>query len=224
VLLILTGDIQIGKTRWLVRLIDELGRYGVPVAGVVAPGVWRERADDEVAAAVSAGYERRRLAGSGRYEKLGIDNVLLPQRERVTFARRHDIAAAEGLIDPESQSERAQLGWVMPDEAIERVDRHFEKLIAHADDAAPKAGLLVVDELGRLELMRGGGLVHALDLLGRGPTARWPHALTVVRADLYPLAEKRLADAWGGRLEAIGPDDASRERVLGLFGIDPTTR
>ena len=47
-LFLLTGDVQIGKTRWLERLAAELAGDGVPVAGVLAPGVWRVREPHEV--------------------------------------------------------------------------------------------------------------------------------------------------------------------------------
>ena len=40
-LYILTGEIQTGKTRWLQALIDKLAEKGVPLEGVLAPGVWR---------------------------------------------------------------------------------------------------------------------------------------------------------------------------------------
>ncbi|MFR8830425.1 MAG: hypothetical protein ACLVHC_03640, partial [Eggerthella lenta] len=69
-LFLLTGDVQIGKTRWLERLAAELSGDGVQVAGVLAPGVWRVREPHEVPG-------ERGLAGEGRFEKLGIDNVLL---------------------------------------------------------------------------------------------------------------------------------------------------
>ena len=103
-LFLLTGDVQIGKTRWLERLAAELAGDGVPVAGVLAPGVWRVREPHEVPG-------ERGLAGEGRFEKLGIDNVLLPGGERVPFARRRDLALAEGSFDPTSQSASAQLAW-----------------------------------------------------------------------------------------------------------------
>lgn len=73
-------------------------------------------------------------------------------------------------------------------------------------------GLTVVDELGRLELLRGRGLVHALELLERGPSAAWPHAIAVVRRDLVPAARERLVGAWGD-VVAVGPDDESASMV-----------
>ena len=62
-LFILTGDIRTGKTTWLEARVHELETAGVPVRGVLAPGVWRDG------------------------EKVGIENVLLPSRERVLLAK-----------------------------------------------------------------------------------------------------------------------------------------
>ena len=202
-LFLLTGDVQIGKTRWLERLASELYAEGCEVAGVVAPGVWR-------------------AAGEGGFEKLGIDNVLLPDGERVAFARRRDLARAEGSLDPESQSEAAQLAWHISDDALARVNAHFgliaEGMCGGAEEGEARPRLLVVDELGRLELERGCGLVAATELLARGATARFPHALAVVRDWLLPRAFERFGAAWGGA-RAISPDDEARGLVRAACGF-----
>ena len=248
-LFLLTGDVQIGKTRWLGALADELAGEGVAVAGVLAPGVWRERAPHEASG-------ERGLAGEGRFEKLGIDNVLLPAGERVAFARRRDLALAEGSFDPTSQSAAAQLAWEISDDAIARVNAHFDALArrdarrAHPESpenpesagnparmfhvkhsfaqtdvsretfraGEPRPGLLVVDELGRLELMRDGGLTAATALLERGPASGFPHALAVVRDWLCPCAEERFAAAWGGA-EVLAPDERARALVRAACGL-----
>lgn len=263
-LFFLTGDVQIGKTRWLDRTIGELARAGVPSAGVLAPGVWRERAEGEGAPACAA-------AGAGRYEKLGIDNVLLPQGERVAFARRRDLAAREGSYRPGSQSAAAQLVWEIDDAAIARVNAHFDRLAAgvgdggnlaaaagaqgggegagacgrvlapagavHGGDSAAVAGaasngeaqppagtpaarggLLVVDELGQLELLRGGGLSSAVALLQAGPSARFPHAVAVVRDWLLEQADGLLAEAWPERA-SIAPGEDARRALRTAFGL-----
>ena len=242
-LFLLTGDVQIGKTRWLGALADELAGEGVAVAGVLAPGVWRERAPHEASG-------ERGLAGEGRFEKLGIDNVLLPAGERVAFARRRDLALAEGSFDPTSQSAAAQLAWEISDDAIARVNAHFDALARrdarHANPESPadparmfhvkhsfaqtdvsretfragetRPGLLVVDELGRLELMRDGGLTAATALLERGPASGFPHALAVVRDWLCPCAEERFAAAWGGA-EVLAPDERARALVRAACGL-----
>ena len=206
----------------------------------MAPGVWRKR---RCGTALSAGELAVGSRAESSFEKLGIDNVLLPGGERVPFARRVDLACQAGAYDSRSQSARAGLGWAIDDAAIARANAHFRELAAKAGpeiEAAESVGssvsgvrsadpsladarqhvasLLIVDELGRLELMRGEGLVEAMALLDRGPTRAFPHALVVVREDLLPLAHKRLAPAWGAP-EPIRPDDAGVDRVRAALGM-----
>ena len=207
-LFLLTGEVQSGKTRWLCQVVDDLARSGVPCAGVLAPGVWH-------------GTEE-----PGRFEKRGIDNVLLPGGERVPFARRNDLAQAAGSFDPESQSARARLAWHIADEALARVNAHFEGL-ARAGDTPDETGApdapwspsrLVVDELGRLELMEGGGLTAALALLERGPSPCFPHALAVVRPWLADTAEGLLSETWGEAVRIAAGEEA-RRRLFAAFGL-----
>lgn len=199
VLFILTGDIQIGKTRWLESTCQKLASDGIPCAGVVAPGVWvpSEQGD------------------ANGFEKLGIDNLLLPQGERITFARRRDLAQAEGTFDPNSQSAQMQLGWEISDEAISQVNAHFDRIDARSRQNE-RQSLLVVDELGRLELMRNQGLTSALALLDEGPNSAFPHALIVVRDVLVDLACERFAPAWGDPA-LIGPTQDAEGAIHRAF-------
>lgn len=201
-LFLLTGEVQIGKTRWLESLVTELADRGVPCAGVLAPGRWVPSEGEH--------------ADENGYEKLGIDNVLLPDGERISFARRGDLARADGTFDEESQAAKAELAWHIDDAAIDRVNAHFNEIATHASVAAP--GLLIVDELGRLEIWRGGGLTSAMALLAQGPTAAFPHALAVVRDYLLDDAEALLAEAWPDRCR-IKPNDAAREAILAAFEV-----
>lgn len=245
-LFVLTGEVQTGKTRWLGRLAARLAAEGVRCAGVLAPGVWRPRAEG---AALSAEDLHAGGRAEGAFEKLGIDNVLLPCGERIPFARRADLARDAGAFDCASQSARAGLGWAIDDAAIARVNAHFRELAAEAGAAAEigeagvagrfdsgpvpadpsqvppcpvpcpsAASLLVVDELGRLELVRGEGLIEAMALLDRGPTPAFPHALVVVREDLLPIARERLAPAWGV-LRSIRPDEEGVDQVRAALGV-----
>lgn len=204
-LFLLTGEVQIGKTRWLEGLVADLAERGVPCAGVLAPGQW----------VASAG---ERTDGNG-YEKLGINNVLLPGGERIPFACRSDLARADGTFDEDSQAARAELAWHISDVAIEHVNAHFEKLRSLAcaeSEGSPRLrcpGLLVVDELGRLEIWRGGGLTEAVALLAEGPSAAFPHALVVVRDYLADEAEALLAEAWPDRMR-IAPNKEGQVAVL----------
>ena len=198
-LFILTGDIQIGKTRWLESTCQKLAADGIPCAGVVAPGVWvpSEHGD------------------ANGFEKLGIDNLLLPQGECITFARRRDLAQAEGTFDPNSQSAQMQLGWEISDEAISQVNAHFDRIAARAHQNE-RQSLLVVDELGRLELMRNQGLTSALTLLDEGPSSAFPNALIVVRDVLVDLARERFAPAWGDPA-LVGPTQVAEETIRRAF-------
>lgn len=208
-LYILTGDVQIGKTRWLQALVRDLEARGAVCDGVIAPGVWRE---DE----------------AGGFDKLGIDNELLPTHEVVHFARRDDLARAESTFDANAQSAKAMLRWHISDEAIWKVNAHFDALIeaakvpqtvdmpecacVHAD---PAKRMLIIDELGRLELLRNEGLTSAMELLKHGPEERYECALLVARDmfDLPHLAEMRFAAAWGGS-KRISPTDEARNEVV----------
>lgn len=201
-LFLLTGEVQIGKTRWLESLVTELADYGVSCVGVLAPGQWVPSEGEH--------------ADANGFEKLGIDNVLLPSGERIPFARRGDLARADGTFDEESQAAKAELAWYIDDAAIARVNAHFNEIATHASAAAP--GLLIVDELGRLEIWRGGGLTSAMALLAQGPTTAFPHALVVVRDYLLDAAEALLAEAWLDHCR-IKPNDAAREAILGAFKV-----
>ncbi len=220
----LTGGIQTGKTRWLERLIDRLEAQGLPCAGVVAPGVWRRHAVRETASASGDGANELE-----NFEKLGIDNVLLPCGLCISFARRASLAQAEGTFNKNSQSARAGLGWAIDDEAIKQVNTHFAALACQAneademDEASTLPSLLIVDELGRLELLRGEGLSEAMSLLNRGPSKAFPHALVVVREDLLICAREILEPAWGGMV-VIFPDEDSAERVCQAMGCSGIVR
>lgn len=202
-LFFLTGDIQSGKTRWIERVLGDLRANGIGIAGVLAPGVWHDKGPD----------------ASPRYEKLGIDNVLLPQGERIPFARRDDLAKLEGRFDENSQAAKAQLHWAIDDSALARVNDHLDKLATRASDAG-NPSLLVIDELGRLELLRGEGLVAALHMLDAGATQAFPHALVIVRTDLLEQARTRFADApWNG-MRSIHADGEGERVLRAAFGLE----
>lgn len=227
-LFLLTGDVQIGKTRWLEKLCGDLAAAGVCVAGVIAPGQWVPRAEGQPGG--KHGFD-----GEGRFEKLGIDNVLLPQGERIVFARRRDLAEGDQPFAQGEQAKAAQLAWAISDEAIAQVNNHFAMLakmgqrhcpfvpfgaVSASEKLAPviaPGSFLVVDELGRLELLRGCGLTNAVALLDAGPTPTFPHALAVVRETLLDQAISRFAPAWE-EPQPIAPGDEARQLILNTFG------
>ena len=131
-------------------------------------------------------------------EKMGIQNVLLPSHERVLLATPAEDGCSTGL------------GWEFNTEALARVNAHLAELATASDEAQP--GLLVIDEVGPLELRRGGGLTAALKLLDAGPTPAWPHALVIVRSSLAEEIVERLRPIWGS-VKLIGPDEAGASRL-----------
>ena len=189
-LYLLTGDVQIGKTRWLDRLIGELADDGVPCYGVVAPGVWVE----------SSGPN----ANEHGFEKLGIDNRLLPSGKTLRFADRIDIAKANGTFDATSEAGKVQLGWHIYDDAMGEVNEYLATIPELCREGDSRRGFLVIDELGRLELNHNGGLTEAVKLMEAGPQGCIADALLVVRETLAAKAEERFASAWGG-CKAIAP-------------------
>ena len=222
-LFILTGDVQTGKSRWLAALLADLAAQGVPCFGVLAPGVWVKRDADKPGTAADRG-----VTGEGAYEKVAIENVLLPEGERIEFGRRVDLlgvdaadlgdsacrAAAEGGC---ALSAKTGLVWEISDAAVARVNAHFEG-IADQDAVCERPGLLVVDEVGRLELSRGEGLVSAVAVLEAGATPRFPHALIVVRRSLADRAQERFADAWGGAV-LLAPGVEAQETLYAAFDL-----
>jgi hypothetical protein len=128
-------------------------------------------------------------------------------------------------MQAEWQSVKAELGWVIPDKAIDAVNRHFNAIGASctdrkthdASDASRANGLLIVDELGRLELCKGTGFVSATQLLKRGPTSLYSHALVVARTGLAQLAGEQLSPCWEKTI-MISPDNDTQKMLTSLMG------
>lgn len=164
-LFILTGPIKTGKTRWLQSAVRELEANIITCYGVIAPGRWR-------------------LCGD-RYEKTGIDNELLPSHKRLDFAIPSD---------KKLDNSNFNMSWNISTKAIYEVNRHFSMLIKKRNDAISK-GILVIDELGILELTRGEGLTEAIELVRLGPSPLTPNAVIVIRESLLN-AVGDLFDKW----------------------------
>ena len=211
-LYLLTGDVQTGKTRWLQKLIEELEANSVTPYGVIAPGRWIEHQSDTTL----------------RFEKIGIDNELLPQHELVPFARRASDVGDDETQLACSQAHKAQLGWAIDDNALERVNEHLAWVARFTADGSKtqqngtgrRKALLVIDELGRLEILHGNGLVNGLALVERGATPALPHALVIVREQLLKQAKTHFANApWGG-MQAILPTREAHDLLFMQLRIE----
>ncbi len=218
---ILMGDIQTGKTRWLQRLVEDLQGRGVPCYGILSPGVWRLHEE---------------TGGIKEYEKLGIETVFLPSMRRALFAIRRDIAEKGSRVNDAWQSAKAGLGWIIPDATIAVINKHFDSIMALCDketvlsqgdektdtpDPSPWQckGLLIVDELGQLELIKGGGFTSAMRLLEKGSTPLYNHAIVVARSGLANLAQEYLSKSWG-EVSRISHRDQAKELLVSLFSPD----
>lgn len=215
-LFVLTGDVQIGKSRWLDKAVDRLHDLGIESYGVISAGIWVES-------------DSQRSNDEG-FEKLGIESILLPERERFLFAQRSDLAKENGSYVQSSQAGRIGLGWHIDDAAIERVNAHFVQAREIYMDKAtmgdefdedpqiesePKR-LLIVDELGRLELEKDMGFTDALALLKEGSSDIFRHALIVVRSELVDIAIDRFSEAWGGAMK-LAPNDQAIESIASQY-------
>lgn len=201
---LLTGDARIGKTRWLMRLVDELFQANVESHGVLAPGRWEPSKEGR--------------PDHAYLDKVGIDNILLPVGHRIAFADRVDLAPCDGSGCRAEQSMRMGLGWRIFDEAIETVNAHLAKLPSLWVEEGARC-VLVIDELGPLELRGKGGLSEAMALLERGPQGRATDAIVIVRESLVVEAEERYAPHWGGSCR-IAPGESSRAIVRSILDIE----
>lgn len=196
-LFVLTGDFQIGKTRWLKALIDKLVQAGITCFGVIAPGQWVKSDTDK--------------ANAQGFEKLGIDNLLLPENIVIPFAQRIDLARKDGSFVEESQAGQAKLGWYIDDKAIDKVNLYLSTIDSLINETLGRK-VLVIDELGRLELLHNGGLTEAMTLLFEGPHDGMEDAIIVVRIELVGKVEALFSETWGDVVQ-IAPDEASENLI-----------
>ena len=184
-LFVMTGAFQTGKTTWIERM---LAACGLPVESDNPAATLASAAKDAPRPRHVAGvYTPAVFEGA---EKTGIDAVLLPECVRFGFAVRRTGCDADGV---------RKLGWDFSQEALARINERLSRPDVRACD------LLVVDELGPMELLRDEGYTAALRLLDERAVDR---ALLVVRPSLLEAARAR----WGD-FETLAPD-ASVEGFL----------
>jgi nucleoside-triphosphatase len=172
---ILTGGRGAGKSTWCAALAQAARARGLSVGGVLSRAVF----DDE------------RLPVPQRI-KLRIDLVDLATGDTRVLATPGD-AAAEGH----------GLRWHFYDEAIAWGNGALEANAAlEANGAEDGAHLVIIDELGPLELTHARGLTAGLALLDKGA---YRAAVVVIRPELleaavarWPGAEVVAVPAWKG--------------------------
>ena len=210
-LVILTGHIQLGKTRWLEARLAELGLRGVEAWGVLTPGQW-------IAHEVDAEHPHG-------LEKVGIDMRFLPGGAERLYAVRADLSDMPGTSCTQVVG-GAVMGWRFFDERFEEANVLFSTMRAmgkassvHAPADGDTRRIAVIDELGRLELERAcpAGLTEALAFVQDGPSAAFPHTVVIVRDFLLDAARAMFADCRPDGIAVISPDDAGRDALLSLF-------
>lgn len=193
-LVLLTGNRQVGKTRLLEMLLEKMQEDGVRCVGVITPGIWEH-------------------VQHGEFNKLGIDALLLPQGERIPFALKRD--GSEGDA-PSEQSDSAKLKWKIFDDSIDAINHHLDDL---AQRGIGEGDVLVIDELGTLELIHGQGMTSAIALLDHLPNddaASKLNVVVVVRPELIEVAKKRFAPVWG---EPLVIDASASDAYSGIESL-----
>ena len=177
-LYILTGPIQSGKTRWLQEVVHLLEKTNIGCDGVLVPGIWNEV--------------------GGSYEKLGIWNEMLPSHERVSFALKPD--ENKGIyanLSCKDTSKKDQ-GWYINNDAVRVVNSHFRNIQQSIPESDKNKHILIIDELGIMELERNKGLIAAVELLQKGPQGYFKHAIVVVREknNFHKIACEKFSSSW----------------------------
>jgi nucleoside-triphosphatase THEP1 len=130
--------------------------------------------------------------------KTGIDALSVADGERRPLARLRT-ESSNGLMTPSWDFEEATIDWV-------------NSLLSETGETE----LLIVDELGPLELARGEGFMAAIPLLQAG---RYRVALAVVRSELLPSARKNLPVSGVIEIRRLAEvESAVRELLANLTG------
>jgi len=118
-------------------------------------------------------------------QKTGIVAWLLPGSERLLLARPRDSLDSV-------PSDDVGLYWVFDNEVMERINQHLRSLEALP---TPEVGspLLIIDEIGPLELVHNRGFTEALRLLDAGV---YPEALVVVNLELIDVSRDRWCNVY----------------------------
>ncbi len=197
-LYVMTGDFMTGKTSWIERMMISAG---LPLkSSNPAVQKWAESicTPDSPTLDISGVYTPAVFDGE---EKTGIDAVLLPSCERLRFAtRRPGFDGNEQAGHCSTASKK--LGWLFDDNALSKCNSHLASINIDSCD------LLLIDELGPLELIHGGGYTEGMKLLDNAAVT---NALVVIRPALLDNAHER----WGD-FETIGKDSDISELLRAL--------
>lgn len=158
---VLTGKVHIGKTTVCRAVADLVRERGYCVRGILTPPILDKNS-----------------------VRLGIEVVDLASGERQVLARRSGPDVGQARLEGDFTGPR-----VGPYHFNPMALQWGQDVVARA--IAVGCDLLVVDEIGRLELERNEGFDHVLDLLETSIVLR---SLLVVRATLLDTFRQRLPE------------------------------
>lgn len=186
---VLTGRVRIGKTTVCQAVADLARERGYCVRGILTPPI---------------------LDPDG--ERLGIEVLDLASRERRVLAQVRRPVLEPGNVPGQSET-RLQGDFSGPQVGIYEFDaaalQWGQDVVARA--IAVGCDLLIVDEIGRLELQQGIGFNRVLNLLETSIVLR---SLLVVREELLDLFQHRLPG-----LQFISFEVTPENRYTLPFGI-----
>lgn len=171
-LFLLTGPSGSGKTTWCLSLVEHARQNEILRAGLVSPPVFENG------------------------QRTGIDLLDIESEARARLANRRtaEIPSDSASTQPPQTSKIVTLDWQFNLETLEKGNETLARLSARLEaleENSPKT-LVVLDELGPLELVRRQGWVAGVDLITR---RKYHLAFVVIRPglllqalDLWPWA------------------------------------
>jgi len=182
---VLSGRVRIGKTTVCQAVIDQAQKRGYCVAGILTPALLdRHGKRDGIEVVDLSTGERRRLA---RVVARSAESVSLPLQPQP------NLSSGSALAQPPQGAaalEYGSQGFHMGDYQFDATALQWGQ-DALARSIATGCDLLVMDEIGRLELEYNAGFGQVLEALQTGVVFR---SLLVVRTELLDKLRHRLPE------------------------------
>ena len=193
----LTGESQIGKTTWLLQLVEQLlGAHGgyhlFPELSQIPEQLPIQNRSQRMPTPQAFGFVTPAVFEDE--QKIGINAVLLPSLERFPFAE----LASKTLASEASHALGPKSHWSFSADAVQKINAHLANVTAEN----PVEGIFVADELGPLELNSGEGLTEAMRILDEH---LFENAIVVIRPSLLDEAIERWGSGCNREYEVIEP-------------------
>lgn len=195
VLVVLTGEPGAGKTTLCVGAADYAQSRGLSVGGLLS-----------LPHPAGDGNEWRRVTdiGSGEWRVLG--RLRSPGCDSLPPLQCENLGGGGPAVD--SAADYAPLSWEFYADAFPWANA---RLARYADEPPD---VLIVDEVGRLELTRGGGWGSAVPLLAAGG---YRLGIAVVRPQLLTVFAARVGPAVSSQIVEVREDAAARAAARGTI-------